>query len=104
MRVLLSPNDPTLHERNKRRDRYHVTCSRRPTKPAGVWLAQDKRRPWRTDRARVSLAGWVDLREGWGARHPALIQRRGGPSGSLQEGHRGQEIARLARKAPPKRG
>jgi hypothetical protein len=22
---------------------------------------------------------------GWGARHPALIQRRGGPSGSLQE-------------------
>jgi hypothetical protein len=49
MRVLLSPNDPTLYERNKRRyernkrrDRYHVTCSRRPTKPAGVWLAQEK--------------------------------------------------------------
>jgi hypothetical protein len=42
MRVLLSPNDPSLHERNKRRDRYDVTCSRRPTKPAGVWLAQEK--------------------------------------------------------------
>jgi hypothetical protein len=41
MRVLLSPNDPTLYERNKRRDRYHVTCSRRPTKPAVVWPAQE---------------------------------------------------------------
>ena len=50
----------------------------------------------------LSPDGWIY--GGLGARHPALIQRRGGPSGSFQEGHRGQEIARLARKAPPKRG
>jgi hypothetical protein len=35
-----------------------VIATRRPTKPAGVRLPQDKRRPWHTDRARVSLAGW----------------------------------------------
>jgi hypothetical protein len=50
----------------------------------------------------LSPNGWIY--RGLGARHPALIQRRGGPSGSLQESHQGQEIAGLARKAPQERG
>jgi hypothetical protein len=50
----------------------------------------------------LSPDGWIY--RGLGGTPPGANPTPRGPSGSLQEGHRGQEIARLARKAPPERG
>src|SRR5207247_1096247 len=61
---------------------------------AGGVAAQDKRRPWHTDRARVSRR--MGLQGGWGAPPPGANPTPGGPSGSTNEStHRGPSRAAL---------